>query len=138
MTTETEQLHACWCSCTGQDLHQRATERLFYEFHSIGFTSADLKLVLEYLLKQNRQMNGAKFRINCVKIVGDHEAFASLLGEAAAVKRNRVVVTAKDVALKQLRPSVGTDLTGNAARNVAEVFQAMRQGCSKDAPSITP
>ena len=126
MTTESEQLHACWCSCTGQDLHQRATERLFYEFHSIGFTVADLKLVLEYLLRQNRQMNGAKFRINCVKIVGDHEAFASLLGEASAVKRNRVVTSSKQTALQQLRPTVDKAEPAGSPRQFADILKAIQ------------
>jgi hypothetical protein len=40
------------------------------------------------------------------------------------------VLTAKDAALKQLRPSVGQDLIGNGARAVADVFQAMQQACN--------
>jgi hypothetical protein len=126
MTTTTEQLHACWCSVTGQELHQRATERLFYEFEAIGFTAADLKLVLEYLLRQNRQMNGAKFRINCVKIVGDLEGFASLLAEASAVKRNRVVIGAKQAALQQLRPTVQPNEPDGSPRQFADILKAIQ------------
>ena len=84
------QLQAEWTRVTGQPLHARATERLFYEIARLDISADDLRCALEYMLAYNRKnAGGAQFRINAQKILGDPETFASTLGEALAWERNR-------------------------------------------------
>jgi hypothetical protein len=50
-----EQLHQTYCRLTGQNLSLRFDrERLWFEFHRAGFTSADLIQVVRYLQKEIR------------------------------------------------------------------------------------
>ena len=123
-----EQLQTTWAELTKQELHARATERLFYEFNDMGFTDSDLRCVLNYLLRFNRNNDGAKFRINAVKIVGDLENFASLLGEARAIERNRKPSsTPRDNVLQAFRPGIPDgQTTTHTARPFSDVLKAIK------------
>jgi len=83
------ELHSTWCEVTRQDLHPKATERLFFEFWRAEFTAQDLRCVLDHMQRFNRQNPGAQFRLHAQKVLGDLEMFASTLAETRAKERNR-------------------------------------------------
>ncbi len=120
-------LQSEWARLTKQELHPRATERLFFGFHNEGFTCDDLRCVVEYYQRFNRQNNGAQFRINAQKICGDIEAFASVLAEARAKERNRPkAVTPKEqvINLRERPVDVEKPATGSD-RHVSDVFKTL-------------
>lgn len=80
-------LHDLWCSLTEQELHRKATERLFWEFHNDGFTSDDMRCVIGYMQRCNSKGNG-RYKIQAHKVLGDLEVFASILAEARGRERN--------------------------------------------------
>lgn len=85
-----KEMQTIWAAVTGQQVHPRLTERLFFEAWRMEITPDDLRCVLEYMLRYNREnVGGAQFRINVQKILGDLETFASTLAEARAKERNR-------------------------------------------------
>jgi hypothetical protein len=98
-----KELQTTWNELTRQELHPKATERLFFEFWRNDFTSDDLRCVLMYYLRFNRENSGAQFRINAQKILGDLETFASTLGEARAKERNRRAAQTPREAVAALR-----------------------------------
>ena len=84
-----QDLHAAWESASGQEVNYRATERIFYAAHQMDFTADDVKIAVKHLIRFNNKNDGAKFRINVFKIIGDLESFAALVAEARATDRNR-------------------------------------------------
>lgn len=86
---EVAALHAAWESAAAQEVNARATERIFLEAHNMGFTPDDVKIAVKFLIRFNNRSEGAKFRINVFKIVGDLESFAALVAEARAMNRNQ-------------------------------------------------
>lgn len=106
-STAIAELQKTWAEVTGQTLHARATERLFFEFWNTGFTAEQLRCVLRHYLRLNKQYaGGAAFRINAQKILGDLETFASTLGEAEAYERNRRPQPTPRQQVEQLRERV--------------------------------
>lgn len=99
-------LHAAWESASAQEVNYRATERIFLEAHNMGFSGDDIKVAVKFLIRFNNKSDGAKFRLNVFKVIGDLESFAALVGEARAVDRNRrAEPTPKDKVI-QLREHV--------------------------------
>ncbi len=84
-----DQLLAAWNSATGQDVRPRAVERILFELWRADYTPADVTLVVDFLRRQNAKLQGAQFRINIFKVLGDVETFESTRAEAAAMQRNR-------------------------------------------------
>jgi hypothetical protein len=82
-------LHSAWQDASGQEVNYRATERIFYAAHQMDFTPDDVKIAVKHLIRFNNKNEGAKFRINVFKIIGDLESFAALVAEARAVDKNR-------------------------------------------------
>lgn len=120
-------LHACWNSLTGQELHFRATERLFYELFKMDFTEDDLKCVLRHVIGYNKTHPHAPMKVQAHKLLGDLEVFGSILAEARAKERNRPKPpTAKEIVLKEFRGVVPTESNGNG-RHVSEIFANMRK-----------
>lgn len=114
MTTELERLHLTWNQITGQDLNARATERLFFEFWKLDFTTDDLQCVLKYMLSFNRKHPDCPMKIQAHKVLGDLEIFASVLAEARARERNRVKPRSnQDSVLQSFRPRVDAELGSN-------------------------
>ena len=104
--TAIQEMHAAWESASAQEVNYRATERIFYEAHNMGFTPDDLKIAVKHLIRFNNRSEGAKFRINVFRVLGDLESFAALVGEAKATDRNRrPAPTPKDKVI-QLREHV--------------------------------
>lgn len=93
MTTPLESLHACWCTTTGQDLHYKATERIWYEMSKLDFTDDDLLIVLKDVLYYNRTHSSCPMKIQVHKLCSDLEVFASLLASAKAKARNKIKPT---------------------------------------------
>ena len=113
MTEKLKALHACWCHMTGQELHFKATDRLFYEMFKMDFTTDDLLCVLKHVLSYNRTHPNAQMKVQVHKLLGDLEVFASILAEARAKERNRVKpLTPKESALEAWRPTCGERVNG--------------------------
>jgi hypothetical protein len=123
-------LHSAWCKASGQQLHERLTERIFFEAEKMGITADDVRCVVEFLTRFNKRSDGAKFRINAFKVIGDLETFAATLAEARAVERNRrPAPTEKEKVVEAFRPTVDPEqvstLSLGAGRHVSELFRKM-------------
>lgn len=126
MIDKLKSLHETWCSVTGQELHFKATERIFFELFKMDFTTEDLKCVLMYCIAYNKTHKHAPMKIQAHKLLGDLEVFSSILAEARAKARNAVSKpTAREVVLHEWR-GVKPESNGNC-RPVAEVFEALRK-----------
>jgi hypothetical protein len=117
------ELHSLWNALTGQQLHERAFERRWFEFGKL-FTGDDLITVVRYMKFRNKQMDGAQYSFNAHRVVGDLERFASILAEAKAIHRNRrKPETDKDRVLKMTgRPDTHRE---KLPRSVFEVLKAV-------------
>ena len=126
MTDQIQSLHSCWCQTTGQPLHFKATERLFYEMAKLDFVSDDLLCVLKFVLSYNKTHQNAQMKVQVHKLCGDLETFASILGEARAKERNKIPKpTPKEIVLEQFR-RVTPEAKGNCVP-ISQVFEAMRK-----------
>lgn len=127
MNEKLKALHACWCVVTGQELHFRATERLFYELFKMDFTEDDLKCVLNHVLAYNRTHKHAPMKVQVHKLLGDLEIFASILAEARAKDRSKPKsATPKEIVLQEFRGVTPPESNGNG-RHVSEIFANMRK-----------
>lgn len=124
-------LHDLWCSLTEQELHRKATERLFWQFHNDGFTGDDLKCVIGYMQRCNSK-GGGRYKIQAHKVIGDLEVFASILAEAKAKERNaRKAQTASEKIMAQYERPVDPEqsdsrIKGNGV-HVSEIFKKLPQ-----------
>ena len=84
-----DQLLDAWNTATGQDVRPRAVERILFELWRSDYTPSDVTLVVTHLQRANARLNGAQFRINIFKVLGDLETFESTRAEASAAQRNR-------------------------------------------------
>jgi hypothetical protein len=121
-----------WNEETGQELNARAVERLFWEFHQCGFTPDDLRLVLRYWQRQNRQASEARYRkaISAVRVMRDLEEFASILGLARAEERNRVRHSPRQAILNATGRT--ETKTGDTARPAKAVVAEALRGIVKE------
>lgn len=90
MTDQLKSLHACWNQVTGQDVHFRATERIWFEMFKMDFTADDLMVVLKDVLAYNKSHVHCPMKVQCHKLCSDLEVFASLLASAKAKARNAI------------------------------------------------
>lgn len=91
MNDPIQELHDLYCSITKRSVRRVIHERVYSDFLEKGFTSDDLRVVLEYLLSENRK--GAKWSTFHDKIFDfEYRHFDSILSEARARQRNRVKV----------------------------------------------
>jgi hypothetical protein len=119
------QVQSVWCDLTGQIIKPRALERMFYEFVAIGFTSDDLRCVVQHMQRANKRMKGAAFTFRVHRVVGDLEWFASMLAESRAKERNlKPGHTPKQQALQKLRPVVEEPLL---PANCIHIKEALRR-----------
>jgi len=96
------------------------------DFLSTGYTVDDLRLVLEHLKRQNRKMSGAQFSLRLNTLLDfEYMRFDSLLSEARAVKRNRVVVTPRDRILATRTGGVTETKTTMAAQTAGAILKGM-------------
>lgn len=131
--THIEALHGAWCQSTGQELHLRATERLFFDLHQMEFTPTDIQMVAAHLIGLNKNSGGAKYSLRANRVLGDLEFFASTLAEAKATKRNkRPAPTPKEkvVALRErvVEPEEASTLNHDAPKSFADVLKAIGRG----------
>lgn len=105
-----EALQFAWNKASGQILHAALTERIFFEANKMSITPDDVRCVVEHLKRFNKRSDGAKFRINCYKVMGDLECFASTLAEARGAERNhRPAPTEREKVLESFRPTVDAE-----------------------------
>jgi len=104
MTEQIKSLHACWCQTSGQELHFKATERIFFEMAKMDFKPDDILCVLKFVLNYNLTHKHAPMKVQVHKLCGDLEIFASILAEARAKERNKVqALTPKEKTLAAWR-----------------------------------
>lgn len=127
MTEQLQSLHACWNQVTGQDLHFKATERLFYELWKMEFKPDDLLCVLKHVLQYNKTHQNAQMKVQVHKLLGDLTVFASILAEARARERNRIKPhTPKENVLAEFRGGF-VEVPTAKPRHVSEIFDEMRK-----------
>jgi hypothetical protein len=126
--TEIESLHACYTQMTHVEIRIQVWERAFADFLEHGYTCDDLQLVLGHILRENRRMQGAKFSLRLNTLLDfEYMRFDSLLGEAKAIQRNRIMRSPKQAVLEATGRA--ETKTANTAQHVArlEVIQALRK-----------
>lgn len=127
MTDQIQSLHACWCQVTGQELHFKATERIFWEMAKLDFTADDLLIVLKDVLQYNRTHSNFPMKIQIHKLCSDLEIFASMLASAKAKNRNKLVKpTPKESILESWRPTAGERVSGANVHRISEIFNKMK------------
>ena len=124
------ELHALWCSLTGQVLRFKPTERLFWEFNNQGFTSADMRIVVGYMQRCNAK--GGKYKIMAHKVLGDLEIFASILADAEAKARNaRSAPTEKEkvIAMREraVEPETADSRINGTGLHFKDILKGMAQ-----------
>lgn len=126
--TPIEDLQATWCRLTGQELNRKALERMFFDFLNAAFTADDLRCVVVNMQASNKRMTGAAFSFRVHRVIGDLEWFASMLGEARAMERNRIKpVTPRNEVLSQWRPEVGEAVKDNVVPMVEALRRAVNE-----------
>lgn len=124
MTDKIKALHTAWCTGTGQDLHLRATERVFFELFQMDFTPEDVSLVVKHVLRFNKAHPDCPMRLAFHKICGDLEYFSSLLAESKAQERNRVKPpTPREEIMEAWRPTNGERVKPENAHKLSEFLR---------------
>lgn len=120
-----ESVHACYCSCSGLSVNLRVHERAIVDFLAHGFTEDDLRMVLLHLKRENGRMSGASYSLRIDRLLDfEYRRFDSLLSEARAQHRNRVVRTPAERVLATRTGGVMPTHTGDTSRAAGEVARA--------------
>lgn len=128
MQTQLTDLHALWNRLTGQEIKYQPCERLLWDYLNSEFTGGDLDTVLTFLIWQNRKRE-PRYRTKLLfhRIVGDLEYFNSVLGEAAAWKRNaRKQPTEQAKVVAAFRGESPAVVQDGAMRSIKDVFKALQ------------
>lgn len=122
-------IHAVFCSATGTTPNLMIHERAYADFIAHGFTGDDLRCVLDYLRRENKRMNGAKFSMRLDRLLDfEYRHFDSILCEARARERNqKQPLTPREKVLQQLRPTVSNTETGTVAITIKDVLRKISQ-----------
>lgn len=111
-TEQSAELVAQYTRLTGREARVSVYEHALYDYFRAGFTPADLVLVLGYLLRENKR-NSYQYSIKLGHLIGDHERFMDLLGEAKAKLRNSVKpASARQEVLQAFRPVADPEMEG--------------------------
>lgn len=130
MTESIQSIHAVWCQTTGQELHFKATERIFYEMAKLDFKPDDLLCVLTHVLWYNKTHKHAPMKVQIHKLCGDLEIFASILADAKQRERSQPKKpTPKEIVLHEFRGI--TPETNGKPRHVSEIFAEMRKATNQ-------
>lgn len=118
-------LHAAFCRITQADekvVQYRLFERDWYEFNSMGFTLADLELVLAHIARQNSRQTNPDFRrkLSIRSIISDLPRFAEDLMDAR--RRQAQKATPKEKALGELRGFI-PERGGNNLKSLGELLK---------------
>jgi hypothetical protein len=123
--TAIESCHQCYCQMTHMEIRLPIWERAFSDFLEHGFTVEDLQMVLGYLMRENRRMNGAKFSLRLNTLLDfEYRRFDSFLSEAKAIQRNKRVTKPADKALDEWRGLPTKTGTDNTARTAGDVLRS--------------
>lgn len=128
MTDQITTIHLYWCEITGQDVRDlpiQFSERHWYEFLKLGCTKEDLKLVVDWMLMQNKS-GRVVYQLLPSKVVGDLERFCEIRAELRAKQRNRrPAPTPKEQILQSFRPEIEQMGKGNV-RTIGDVFKTIK------------
>ena len=125
--TPIESLHIAYQNVTGLEVRLPVWERSFSDFLAHGFTESDLVLVLTYLKRENKRMNGAAYSLRLDKLLDfEYRHFDGLLSEAKSKDRNRIRTTPAKRVVAQFRGCTETH-SAPAARTVGEILKGVVQ-----------
>lgn len=106
-------------------------ERTWYQLAKAGFTVEDVGLYTSWIADQNKgREEKYKRKFSIPKMFGDLKKFEAELNEARAWQRNIVKPTAKEVALRELRPVV-SEVAKDSAQSVRDVVGRVMQKITK-------
>lgn len=121
-------IHLYWCEITGQDVRDlpiQFSERHWYEFLKLGCTKEDLKLVVDWMLMQNKS-GRVVYQLLPSKVVGDLERFCEIRAELRAKQRNRKQPpTEREKILQSFRPEI-EQMGKGSVRSISEVFKTIK------------
>lgn len=124
MNETIKKMHSTWCLATGQDLHLRATERVWFQLAQLDFNADDVVVVVQHILRFNKKHPDCPMRLAFHKVCGDTEYFASLNAEAKALSRNRPKPpTPREEILEAWRPTNGERVKPENAHRVSEFLR---------------
>jgi|SRR6185503_4096041 len=120
-----KRLHQTFCQITGFEPKYAIYERSWADYVTKGFTEADLRCVLLFLIGENRR-NTFSYSLRLGKLLDfQYHHFADLLAEAQAKHRNRrSPKTARESVLNSFRPAVVEPVVG-MAKSVKEILAEM-------------
>lgn len=81
------------------------------------------------MLRCNRK-GGGRYKLQVHKVIGDHEVFASILGEVRAIERNRrKAMTESEKIMRAYEKPVEPELADNRiqgnGRHISEIFKSL-------------
>lgn len=128
MTTDTNAIisdcHTVYCRLSGMQPNQMVWEHYWLTFIQTGYTRDDLEAVLIWLIRENKRFEKRYQRsMNLHKLISDLCVFDSMLCEAKASNRNFKPLTAKERALRDLRPGASETNGNGRVRHVSEIIK---------------
>lgn len=133
MTQNAQLVHAVFTQETSRQSNFAVWERAYVDFLSKGYTCDDLRLVLRFIARENRRMNGAAFSLRQNKLFDfEYMHFDALLQEARAKDRNaRKAKTESEKTLARyenaIEPEEADPRIRGAGRHVSELFRNIAQ-----------
>ena len=110
-------MHSCFLryagkQCTAKRCSEIYHQRTWYQLINAGFTTADVELYLSWIHYKNMgRKDKYKRTFNIAYMFGDVQRFEAEFNEAKAWHRNQIKPTAKERALRELRPVVEESVT---------------------------
>lgn len=99
--------HSTYLRLTNGTARFSIWEREWHAF-SQHYSVDDLRCYLEYLIRENKRMNGAAYSLSLHRILdSEYKHFDATLSCARAAERNRRVVTPREQVLQRFNPVVG-------------------------------
>lgn len=115
--------HTTFCRLTNGTAKFAIWEREWHAF-SQHYSIDDLRCYLEYLLRENKRMNGAAYSLSLHRILdSEYKHFDATLSCARAAERNRRVITPREQVLQSFSPVVGEV----ALNNVVPMKEALKR-----------
>ena len=117
--------HRIYCALTGTTPNLRIWERDLYEYVQAGFTPKDMEEVVIWILRENKKASEPRYRKSLapIKLFADLRLFDSYVTEARAENRNHKPPSAKERALRDLRPQMVEPMGNGHARHISELLR---------------
>jgi len=129
MTTDPQpiiaEVHRIYSSLTGTSTNLRLWERDLFDFVQAGFTPQDMEQVLIWIMRENKKASEPRYQksTSLLKLIGDLRFFDSYLAEAKASNRNHKPLSAKERALRELRPAMSEPNGNGHTRHISEILK---------------